>query len=339
MSTTSRRYPQRGPRRLPDAWIACGRFRRGWVSRLASPAARRGAVEAADHPDELALDPDGVIELRRIGRVRGLEPDPAVLLEEPLERDGVLLDLGDHDVPVPGGLLGADHDVVTIRDQRLDHGVAADTEEVGVSGRGEHLGHGLVVTDHLVCLDRPAGGDLADHRQHAGLARRGLRRELARQPEREGGFRREAQHPALGGATLQQAFLFEGLQVVMHGRGGGKIHRERDLPDRWRDASRSEHRGDVVEDLPLPFRVVLRHASSFPTSPVMLPNARSIVKRRRRARAGRQAGGRPAGRPDRRFRPPFPAAVSGRRFRRIGTGNRRSPRLRSCSHGRSRRLP
>jgi hypothetical protein len=85
-----------------------------------------------DYPDEFALDSHGLVVLRRIGGVRRLEPNAAVLLEEPLERDGVLFDLGDDDVSVPGRLLGADHDVVAVRDQRLDHRVPADAQQVGV---------------------------------------------------------------------------------------------------------------------------------------------------------------------------------------------------------------
>ena len=254
-------------------WPACQ------ISRQARPSARRRSIEAADHPDELALDPYRVVVLRRIGRVGRLEPHAPVLLEEPLERDGVLLHLGDDDVTVAGGLLGPDHDVVTVRDERLDHRIPSDPEEVGVPRGGQHLRHGLVVPDHLVGLDRTARGDLTDHGEHVRLASRRLGRHLARKPEGEGSLRRETEHPALGGAAaLQVAILLERLEVVMDGRGGGEADGASDLADRRGDAGRPEHRRDVVQDLPLPFRVVLGHASSFPALRRILPNVRSIVK-------------------------------------------------------------
>ena len=63
---------------------------------------RQPSVEPADDADELALDADVVVELRRVGRVRRLEADPVLLLEEALQGDRVLLDLGDDDVAVAG---------------------------------------------------------------------------------------------------------------------------------------------------------------------------------------------------------------------------------------------
>src|SRR5450759_3621359 len=106
-------------------------FRSAGPIQGAGGAGRSRSVEAADHPDELALDSHGLVVLWRISGVRRLEPNATILLEEPLERHRVLLDLGDDDVSVPGRLLGADHDVVAVRDQRLDHGVPADAQQVG----------------------------------------------------------------------------------------------------------------------------------------------------------------------------------------------------------------
>ena len=78
--------------------------------RAAEPAnARAGrvrrppSVELADDSDELSLDAHVVVELRRVGRVGRLETDLVLLLEEALQRDRVLLDLGDDDVAVAGG--------------------------------------------------------------------------------------------------------------------------------------------------------------------------------------------------------------------------------------------
>ena len=65
-----------------------------------------------------------VVELGRVGRVRRLESDLVLLLEEPLERDAVVVHLGDDDVAVPGRLLGSDEDEVAIGDVGLDHRVA-----------------------------------------------------------------------------------------------------------------------------------------------------------------------------------------------------------------------
>src|SRR6476469_2935915 len=59
-------------------------------------------IELPNDSDELALDTDIVIELGRIGGVGWLEPDLVLLLEEALERDRVLVDLGNDDVPIAG---------------------------------------------------------------------------------------------------------------------------------------------------------------------------------------------------------------------------------------------
>src|SRR5450759_442812 len=87
------------------------------------------SVEAADHPDELALDPDVVVVHRLVLGVRRLEADPALFLEDALERDGVLLDLGHDDVAVPRGGLWPDHDEVSVRDVRLDHRISPDSQD------------------------------------------------------------------------------------------------------------------------------------------------------------------------------------------------------------------
>src|SRR5256885_2204999 len=72
-------------------------------------------VQSPDHPDELALNTDIVIDLIRVRGVGRLEPNLVLLLEEPLERDRVFLDLGDHDVPVTGGGLRPDQHEIAVR--------------------------------------------------------------------------------------------------------------------------------------------------------------------------------------------------------------------------------
>src|SRR3954453_16809720 len=111
-------------------------------TRESSPCA--ASIEAADYPDELSLNTDVRIELRRICRIGGLEADLVLLLEEALEGDRVgpaagLLDLGHDDVPVPCRRLRPDQDEITVRDMRLDHRIAADPEDVGVAAWGEEI--------------------------------------------------------------------------------------------------------------------------------------------------------------------------------------------------------
>src|SRR3954453_526502 len=105
-------------------------------TRESSPCA--ASIEAADYPDELSLNTDVRIELRRICRIGGLEADLVLFLEEALEGDGVrpaagLLDLGHDDVAVPRRRLGAYQDEIPVRAMGLDHRIAPDAEDVGVA--------------------------------------------------------------------------------------------------------------------------------------------------------------------------------------------------------------
>src|SRR4051812_21613053 len=90
------------------------------------PVDSRPLVQPPNHADELALNSNVVVEHRRVVRVRRLQSDAVLLLEESLERDRVLLDLGDDDVAVPGSVLRPDEDEVAVGDVGLDHRVAAD---------------------------------------------------------------------------------------------------------------------------------------------------------------------------------------------------------------------
>src|SRR3954452_14235304 len=149
------------------------------------------SIESANDPDQLSLDPDIRIELRRIGRVRRLEADLVLLLEEALEGHGVrapagLLDLGDHDVAVSGGRLWADEDEIPVRDVGLDHRIAADAKNVCVAARGEEVWDRHGFAGVLIRLDRATGRDFADDRQHVRLRRGRLRDELARETEPDG---------------------------------------------------------------------------------------------------------------------------------------------------------
>ena len=152
----------------------CVSERRSRPTRASAVQSRR-LSRASDDPDELALDPDVVVELGRVGRVGRLEPDLVLLLEEALEGDGVLLDLGDDDVAVAGRGLRADEDEVAVGDVGLDHRVAADAEDVRVAARREDVRDGHRLRRVLVGLDRAAGRDLADDRQRRALCGRRLR--------------------------------------------------------------------------------------------------------------------------------------------------------------------
>ncbi len=75
-------------------------------------------IEAANDPDQLALDPYVVEVHRRIGWVRRLQADSILLLEEAFEGDRVFIDLCDNNVPIARRGLGADQDEVAVRDLR-----------------------------------------------------------------------------------------------------------------------------------------------------------------------------------------------------------------------------
>ena len=100
----------------------------------------------------------------------------------------------------------------------VDHRIAADAQHVGIAGRGEQVRHGHALRRILVGLDRAAGGDLADDRQHVGLWRGGLRHQLAREPEpqRRGGCQTDC--AGLGRASFQIALALEHLEVMVYGR-------------------------------------------------------------------------------------------------------------------------
>ena len=63
-----------------------------------------------------------------------------------------------------------DDDVVAFEDPRLDHAVAFDAEQELLATARERVRHREVLLDVLLREERPAGGDLADEREHANLA-------------------------------------------------------------------------------------------------------------------------------------------------------------------------
>src|ERR1035437_7106934 len=155
------------------AWKAAG------DNRHAAAPRRPRLVQAADDPYELALDPHVVVEHGRVIWVGRLEADATLFLEELLEGDRVLFHLGDDDVPVSGRLLRADQDKVSVLDVGVDHGIAADAQDVRISRGSEYVRHRHALRRVLVCLDWAAGRDLADDRQHVRFSGRGLGHQLA----------------------------------------------------------------------------------------------------------------------------------------------------------------
>src|ERR1035437_3748261 len=146
-----------------------------------APQGRPGpaSVQPADDPDQLALDPHVVVEHGRVVWVGGLKADATLFLEELLEGDRVLFHLGDDDVPVSGRLLWPDQDKVPVLDVGVDHGIAADAQDVRISRRSEYVRHRHALRRVLVCLDWAAGRDFADDRQHVRFRGRGLGHQLA----------------------------------------------------------------------------------------------------------------------------------------------------------------
>ena len=111
----------------------------------------------------------------------------------------------------------------------LDHRVASNAEHVGVAAGREHIGDGHRLRGVLVGLDRAAGRDLADHRQHVRLRGHCLRHELMGQAELDRSRRGEADGTRLGGAALEEAIALEHLQVVVNRRRRAEADRQRDL--------------------------------------------------------------------------------------------------------------
>ena len=105
---------------LPLGWLAATSplVSAASTSALARDADARGVINR-----ERILEQHAQMRTPRIA-------DAALLAEEALECDRVLLHLGDDDVPVPGGVLLADDHEVPVRDVRLDHRVTAHAQHV-----------------------------------------------------------------------------------------------------------------------------------------------------------------------------------------------------------------
>src|SRR5438093_2471871 len=255
-------------------WKPCGQAPdRSVIGRSGRPA----LVEPSNHPDQLALDPNVVVELRRIRLVRRLKPDAVLLLEEPLEGHSVLLDLGDHDVAVPGGRLGSDENEVAVRDVGIDHRVAPNLEHVRVAGWRQHVRDPDRLRRVLVGLDGSTRGDLTDDRQDVRLHRDRLGHELSSETEPDRRVRREPDRARLGCAPFEIAVALQDLQVMVDGGRGGEADRLRDLPDRRRKAPRSQRRCDEIQDPDLSVRIVLGHRRLLVLA-TMIPNGRSMSR-------------------------------------------------------------
>ena len=141
----------------------------------------------------------------------------------------------------------------------------------------------------------------SDVRLHRGR----LRDELRGEAEAERRVRREPDRPRLRRAALEVALALEDQEVVVDGRRRREADRLRDLADRRRIAPGAQRRGDEVEDLDLPVRVVLGHPA--PPCGGMIPNGRSMSRlaaegdagsaRARTDRLGRPGDARGAVRP------------------------------------------
>ena len=107
--------------------------------------------------------------MRLVLGVGRLEADPALLLEEALEGDRVLLDLGHDDVAVAGGVCGR---ITTKSPSAMCASIIESprTRRTYASPLGAKTsGTARVSSARLVGLDRAAGGDLADDRQEMRL--------------------------------------------------------------------------------------------------------------------------------------------------------------------------
>src|SRR4051812_24995349 len=140
------------------------RWRQPAYLRVPSPVFKRGvdsvegrrgrrSVDPANYADQLSLDADSVIELRRVLVIRRLKADAVLLFEETLERYRVLLDLGHDDVAVMRRLLWPDDDVVAVSDVCINHRVAADPQNVSVAIGCDSVRNGEGLARLLVCLD------------------------------------------------------------------------------------------------------------------------------------------------------------------------------------------
>src|SRR5438105_4583668 len=200
-------------------------------ARGAATARRLG--EPADDPDDLALDlhVPGVDGLHLA--VGGLQPDAIALLIEALEGRGVVLEDGDHDLPVACGLLGLDDDVIAVVDVVLDHRLPADPEYERVVPRRELRRKRHRLGPVLVGLDRLPGRDLADDRRAHDLG-------AVTAGKGEG--------PRAGGLLLEAAVLLQLGQVVVHGRGRGEPDGLSDLTHARRVPALLDRLADVGED-------------------------------------------------------------------------------------------
>ena len=138
--------------------------------------------------------------------------DARALLDA-LERGGLAVDQGHHDLAIARVPPGLHDDPVAVQDPLFHHGIPADLERVAAPTAAQPLRHldGLGI---LQRLDRTAGGDAPEQGQSPG-AFDGLAPQT------------HAPMPSVHG--LDQPALDEPLHVLVHGPPGAHPHRTAEL--------------------------------------------------------------------------------------------------------------
>src|SRR5581483_284104 len=244
--------PQTRHSRLAPRKSACNSWSRERLRATTAPP----MSEPPEDADDLAenVDVTGVDGLER--GVLGLQPDGAVLPEEALDRR-LLCELvvpnerGD-DVAVLGVLLPADDHVVPVEDPCVDHRVAAYAQDELLAAVCERLGDADVALDRLLGEQRPAGGDLPEHREHVRLRGR-PRRPAPLAPD-------ELERARLRRVAPQEPCPLEVRQVRVDRRRRREPDRLTDLANGRRIPVAVDVLDQEVPDLPLPRG---EHASSL----------------------------------------------------------------------------
>ncbi len=180
------------------------------------------ADNALDQADDLGL---GAVD-GTVGIIFRQEPNLPVPAAQTLDR-GFVPQKGHHDLPVLGGLLGADHNRIPAEDPRTDHAVAPDPE--AEAARFPVPGHGS-----LLILDGQDGNAGGDHAHNGDL------------PQAGAGDQRPLAALAIG--RLDEAALPQLLDVVADGGGGVQTHGGANLPDGGCVAVLLDELIDIIEN-------------------------------------------------------------------------------------------